>query len=489
MAIKPTTQELQYIVVHYLSMFAFVCAVISWPVPAGAETLKQALLSAYRKNPQLEAERANLRATDESVTQARANHRPSVAFTANASAQRANGSTDRPVTFYPEGTSYPAGYGVSINQKIFRGFRTRNATNEAEANVLAGRETLRANEQTILLSSITAFMDVVRDSAIVKLRDNNVRVLSRDLKATQDRFSVGEVTRTDVAQSRARRAQAVSDLELARANLKSSRANYEQVIGYPPSALTEPKPPRNLIPKTLAEARRRAERENPSVLTAIYLEQAAFYNVKKISGELLPTFEIDAAYSNDYTGGGESTTTQQEAGIVTGKLTVPLYQRGAVSSRVRQAKHQHMQAIKLVEQARNEAREAAITAWAQLNASRAQFRSTTSQVEANRIALSGVREEEKVGQRTLLDVLDAEQELLNSQVALVSNRRDLIVNSYRVISATGRLTVQDLKLTSELYDAEANYDNVRRQWFGISITRADGQREYLKARDEASGKE
>lgn len=468
---------------HVLRVFTFAC-VASLSVTVSAETLNQSLLSAYRKNPQLDAERSSLRATDETVNQARANYRPLLAASGAASVQESKTTFDRPnVSFFPDGTSYPAEYSVTLNQQIFRGFRTRNATNKAEANVLAGREALRATEQTVLFNAIQAFMNVVRDTAIVKLRDNNVRVLSRDLRATQDRFSVGEVTRTDVAQSRARRAQAVSDLELARANLKSSRANYQQVVGYSPRRLQEPKIPNYLLPKSLAEIRKRAEQESPNVVGALYNEQAALYNVKEISGEFLPTFEIDATYNSAYRGGGDNTTQHSQTGIVTGTLTVPLYQRGAVSSRVRQAKHQHVQQMKLVEQARNEARETAISAWAQLSASRAQLRSTTSQVEANGIALSGVREEEKVGQRTLLDVLDAEQELLNSQVSLVSNRRDLIVNAYNVLAAIGRLTAKDLRLTSKAYDPKANYGKVRRKWFGISITHADGKTEHLRAED------
>ncbi|MGI9426582.1 MAG: TolC family outer membrane protein [Hyphomicrobiaceae bacterium] len=444
-----------------------------------AETLRQALRSAYKTNPQLDAERANLRATDEGVPQAQSNYRPLVTFSADSSVQQSHIDPPSPL----EGRSYPAGYGFNLNQQVFRGFRTTNAVNAAEANVRAGRETLRSTEQSVLLDGVTAYMNVVRDTAIVRLRENNVRVLSRNLKATQDRFSVGEVTRTDVAQSRARRAGSVSDLDLARANLKTSRANYERIIGHVPGRLVSAQEPARALPKSLVATRRRAERENPSVVAALYLEQAARYNVDEIAGELLPTFNVDASYSNRYTGGGDVATTQTETGVLTGTLTVPLYQRGLVSSRVRQAKHTHVQRIQQVEQARTEVRELAIAAWSQLNASRAQLRSALSQVEANRIALSGVREEEKVGQRTLLDVLDAEQELLDSQVTLVTIRRDVIVNAYTVISSTGRLTAHDLGLSAEIYDAEAHYHDVRRKWFGISITHRDGRREHVNVED------
>ena len=329
-------------------------------------------------------------------------------------------------------------------------------------------------------------MNVVRDTAIVRLRENNVRVLSRDLKATKDRFSVGEVTRTDVAQSRARLSGAVSDLSVARANLKTGRANYEQVIGKKPGRLIEPSPPNRLLPRRLAEARRRAEQESPSVVGALYNEQAARYDVDQITGELLPSLTLDATYSNRYSGGGDFPTTQAETGVVTGTLTVPLYQRGSVSARIRQAKHLHVRSAQLVEQARTSARETLIAAWALMRASRAQLRSALSQAEANRVALSGVREEEKVGQRTLLDVLNAEQELLDAQVALVTVRRDLVVNTYSVLSATGRLTAQDLSLASKIYDPEAHYSAVRRKWFGISITHSDGRKEHITVRDNKS---
>ena len=447
---------------------------------ANGETLRDALRSAYRYNPQLDAERANLRATDEGVPQAKSNYRPLVSFSADSAIAQENTSPDTA----DEGRSYPAGYSINLNQQIFRGFRTRNAVNAAEARVRAGRETLLSTEQSVLLSAVTAYMNVVRDVAIVRLQENNLRVLSRELKATLDRFKVGEVTRTDVAQSRARRDGAVSDLALARVSLKASRANYERIIGHKPGRLVDAPPPYRLLPKNLQEVRRRAERETPDVVAALYNEQAARYDVNEVAGELLPTVNLDASYSNRYTGGGSSSTIQTETGTVISTLTVPLYQRGTVSSRVRQAKHVHVRAIQLVEQARTIARENAIAAWAQLNGSRVQVKAARSQVAANQAALAGVRGEEKVGQRTLLDVLDAEQELLNSQVDLVSVRRDLVVNAYTVLSTIGRMTAQDIKLASRIYDPEAHHSEVRRKWFGISITHGDGRREHIQVGDK-----
>jgi outer membrane protein len=462
-------------------MAALSLAALMFSVPilsARAETLRGALRSAYRTNPDIEAERANLRATDESVPQAKSNYRPSLNFEADAGVERTNTVPDST----SEGKTHPRGYTFSANQQLFRGFRTINAVNQAEANIRAGREALRSTEQTVMLAAVTAYMNVVRDQAIVKLRENNVRVLTRNLKATQDRFSVGEVTRTDVAQSQARQAGAVSDLDLARANLRSSRANYQRVIGRVAGNLREPGLPMVFLPKTLKTTISLAQHEHPDVVGALYLEQAARYAVDQVLGELLPTFDIDAQYTHRYS--PQLGLQQREVGSVMGTLRVPLYQRGLVSSRVRQAKQLHVRQIQLIHKARKEAQEEAIAAWSQLNAARAQLKSDVAQVQANQIALNGVREEEKVGQRTLLDVLNAEQELLNAQVSEVTDRRNLIVSAYRVIAAVGRLTAHDLRLDTKIYDTTAHYDEVRSKWWGISITHADGRQERFNFLDK-----
>ena len=221
-----------------------------WPLPALSETLNEALASAYKVNPRLDAARATLRATDEEVPRAISGYRPTITGEADTSFE--NTHTRPPRLINGDGSSNPRGYSVQLVQPLFRGFRVVNTVAEAEATVRAGRETLRSVEQSVLLEAVTAYLDVVRDQAIVRLRENNVTVLTRDLRATQDRFNVGEVTRTDVAQAQARRAAAVSALDLAKSNLQTSRATYERVIGHPPSNLVEPKPSA-LVPKTLAD--------------------------------------------------------------------------------------------------------------------------------------------------------------------------------------------------------------------------------------------
>lgn len=442
------------------------------PPPAMAETLRSALAAAYKFNPRLDAERARLRATDEEVPRAKSGYRPSITGSADVGYQR---TETKPSTGGgPE--SHPKGYGVTATQPIFSGFRTLNAVNAAEATVRAGRESLRIVEQSVLLEAVTAYVDVVRDQAVVRLRENNVNVLTREFRATQDRFSVGEVTRTDVAQAEARRAASVSALDLARANLKTSRATYERVIGHPPSNLEEPRAQDRRLPASVTDAVAVGSKESPNVVAALYLEQAARYTVDLIWGELLPTVQVDADYAKRYD--QSSGIDELESTSVTGRVIVPFYEGGEVRARVRQAKHTHVSRLQEVEQARTENQALVVSTWSLLMASKAQLESDQVQVTASRTALTGVREEERVGQRTLLDVLNAEQELLNAEVQLATTRRNLVVASYNVLSAVGRLTAQDLAVTAEVYDPEVHYQEVRRKWFGISITRPDGSSEH-----------
>ncbi len=443
-------------------------------VDAQAESLRQALTAAYKFNPRLDAERSNLRATDEEVPRALSGYRPQIFGSADVGYQRTEtrgGVDGRSVS-----ETNPRGYGVDLSQPLFRGFRTLNTVREAEAVVRAARANLRIIEQSVLLEAVIAYADVVRDQAVVRLRENNVNVLTRELRATQDRFSVGEVTRTDVAQAEARRAGAVSALDLARANLRTSRAAYERVIGHPPSNLMEPNVPENLLPRSQQEAMATASQENPNIVAALYREQAARHVVDRIWGELLPEVRVDASYDRRF---GQGNVDESETTAVTGRLTVPIYQGGEVSARVRQAKHTHVTRLQEVEQFRTEALADVVASWARLEASRAQLTSDIAQVEASRVALAGVREEERVGQRTLLDVLNAELELLNAEVNLVTTRRDLVVSAYTLLSSVGRLHAEHLGLGAAVYDPEAHYHEIRRKWWGISITHADGRRESL----------
>lgn len=451
------------------------------PSDVHAETLNQALAAAYEYNPQLDAERARLRAVDEEVTRARSGFRPVITGNADINYQFQNQRTNAGKA---ESELKPRGYSVDLVQPIFSGFRTINAVNEQEANVRAGRETLRGVEQSVLLDASTAFMDVLRDQAIVRLRENNVNVLSRELKATEDRFAVGEVTRTDVAQAQARRAGSVSNLDLAKANLKTSRAVFERVIGHAPGNLVEPVGYERWLPKSLEEATNIGTHENPAVVNALYLEQAARFGVDRIRGELLPQVQLEASYQDRFE--PAPLVSEAEQALVTGRLTVPIYEGGEVYARVRQQKHIHVSRLQEIEQARSQSESQVVSAWSQLLAARAQIQSDKSQVDANTTALTGVREEERVGQRTLLDVLNAELELLDSQVNLVTTRRNVVVASYAVLAAVGRLDAVNLGFTSIAYDPEAHYEEVKRKPWGTSITHSDGRREELAPPSDSS---
>jgi outer membrane protein len=343
--------------------------------------------------------------------------------------------------------------------------------------VQAGREGLRAVEQTTLLNAVTAYVDVVRDQAVVRLRQTNVDVLTEQLRQTKDRFNVGEVTRTDVAQAEARRSDAITQLYAAQANLKASRATYEQVIGHPPSNLAHPPTIVSLLPSRLEDAMTLGDGENPVILNAVYQEEASLYNVSQIEGELLPQVTLNAEFSERFD--LSKTLNDQQVTTVMGRVTVPLYQGGGVAARIRQAKETNNQLKKEVEDARLRVHADVISSWALLQSTASEIKSAQDSLEANRIALEGVREEEKVGQRTLLDVLNAELEYLNSQVNLETDRANLVIAAYSVMSAMGRLDVAWIGAAAYVYDPNVHYKEVRRKWIGVSITHADGRVEQL----------
>lgn len=449
-------------------------ALLGWaaPAPANAETLTDALASAYRYNPRLDAARATLRATDEEIARANSGYRPTITGTADVGYQ----NTETKPASSTSGETHPRGYAVNAVQPLFRGFRVINQVREAEATIRAGRETLRAVEQAVLLDVATAYMDVVRDTDILRLRENNVNVLTRELKATQERFAVGEVTRTDVAQAEARRAAAVSALDVARSNLKISRGTFERHVGHPPSNLNEPPPLGRRLPKSLEESIGIAIRENPTVVVALYREQAQRSTVDRIWGELLPSVQLEASYSRRFD--PSSTIDEADTTVVRGVLSVPIYTSGEVQARVRQAKHTHVGRIQEIEQSRADVQAIVVQAWSQLGAAQAQLESDNASVSAFRTALAGVREEERVGQRTLLDILNSEQELLNAEVNLTTTRRNIVVAAYNLLASTGRLNIQELGSVSDVYDPNMHYYEVRRKWWGVSITDANGQTKH-----------
>ena len=430
--------------------------------PANAENLFDALAAAYHSNPGLQAERAGLRATDEQVPQALAGWRPSL--TASGSYGTVETDTDTAIPGAGGKSNYdPMTGSLVLSQNIFTGGRTLYGARRAESSVLAGRENLRNAEQQTLLSAVTAYMDVVRDIAVVDLRGKNVEVLERQLEASQDRFRVGEITRTDVAQSEARLSGSQSNLIRAEATLIASRAAYERVVGTAPGSLDQA-PPLPAMPQSEAEAIDLSISSNPALEAARHAERAAASAVSAAKGGLLPTVSVDASYQHAEDPSGtvaRSTTTQ-----LLGTITIPLYQSGAQYSAIREAKHLESQSRLQMADTQRQVQEAVRNAWEQLRATRAAIASNREQVRANEIALDGVRQEAQVGSRTTLDVLDAEQELLDSQVSLVGAERDEYVAGYSLLSTVGQLSARDLGLAVDIYDPAENYDDVKHQLVG-----------------------
>ncbi len=450
-------------------MAAVLAGALLAPAGVRAETLRSVLGSAYLNNPTLRAERARQRATDEGVSQAVSGWRPTI--TARGDYGVINSDATSKLTGTRADNRKPHGLNATVTQPIFRGFKTITGTRQAKSAVLAGREALVNVEQQTLLQAVAAFMDVVRDQAISALRRKNVRVLDEQLRASRARFKVGEITRTDVAQARARKGGAMSNLAQARANLAGSRATFEQIVGHMPGTLRRPRSIAAMLPKTLNEAFAIAKARNPLLLSATFNEEASKHAIDLAIGDLLPEVSLEAQYNRRYDVSSVFTRTVDTQ--ITGRLTVPLYQSGSVQSRVRQARQTASQRRLQVLEAWRQVRAGVITAWENLRAARSRIAAAQIQVDANVLAFRGVVEEAKVGSRTTLDILDAEQELNDSRVNLVSLQRDRIVAEYQLLAAVGKLTARDLGLKVPLYDPAKNYDRVRGKFFGIGTGQAD----------------
>ena len=440
------------------------------PMPALADTIEAALVRAYQSNPQLNAQRSQVRVTDENVPQALSGYRPKVAVTASAGVQYSDSLTNtgdlnvarsRPIT----GTNAPRSVGATVTQTLFNGQQTANRTRAAEGQVSGAREALRAIESTVLLSAATTYMDYLRDAAIVEVQKSNVRVLEQTLKQTRDRFNVGEVTRTDVAQSEAQLAAGKTQLLTAEANLTTTRSNFRRIIGNEPENLAPGSPVDRYLPSTLPAAVELGLTQNPNVTAAMFGIDVSYLQVKVAEGALLPTVTLQASVQQTY----EQSLIQYRsfgASAIT-QLSVPIYQGGGEYSLIRQSKETLAQQRLNLEQFRDQTRANVVTAWGQLVAGKAQVASAQAQVTASEIALNGVREEAKAGQRTTLDVLNAQQALVNARVALVTAQHDRVVASYSVLDKVGRLSPQVLNLPTTVYDPSVHYHQVRDSWAGV----------------------
>jgi outer membrane protein len=308
-------------------------------------------------------------------------------------------------------------------------------------------------------------MDYLRDSAIVEVQKSNVRVLEQTLKQTRDRFNVGEVTRTDVAQSEAQLAAGKTQELTAESNLVTTKANYRRVIGNEPNNLAPGSPVDRFLPPTLPQAVELSLIENPNVTASMFGVDVNFLQVKVNEGALLPTVSLQGSVQQAYE---QTLITQRSFGAsAVAQVTVPIYQGGAEYSLIRQSKETLAQQRLNLETTRDQTRANTVTAWGQLVAGKAQVSSAQAQVQASEIALNGVREEAKAGQRTTLDVLNAQQALVNARVALVTAQHDRVVASYSVLNSVGRLSPQVLNLQTITYDASVHYHQVRDSWFGV----------------------
>src|SRR5437764_998462 len=451
--------------VRWVACVAAVAAALT-STYAIAETLDSALAQAYRNNPTLNAQRAALRATDESVPQALANYRPRITGTFDSGAQHFESISTSGGQFTQTNTNIsPRGGNIGLVQTVFNGMRSGNLTRQAESSVLAGRETLRNAEQTALLDAATAYMNVLRDTAILDLQRRNVQVLQEQLKQARDRFNVGEVTRTDVAQAEARLAASQSQVLAAEANLKASQATYRRVIGAEPVNLRPGMAVDRLSPRSLDASVDVGRNEHPTVTAAQYIVDAAQHAVKAAEGSLYPTITLESSVQRRWD--VQPGVSDQMTGTVLGRATVPIYQGGTEYSIIRQTKETLGQRRIELDVQRDLIRSTVVQAWAQVEATKAQIIAAQAQVTATEVALNGVREEARVGQRTTLDVLNAQPELVNAWVALVTAQRDRVVASFTLLSSVGRLSPQALKLPTETYDPRVHYHQVRDKWIGV----------------------
>ena len=446
-----------------LSLLAVFAVSLGFASHASAETMSGALAKAYGYNPDLNQQRAATRAADEGVPRATAGWRPTLS--ASSSIGLASTKTvDRGVV-RTDSNTVPRVNSVTLSQTLYNGGRTGNTVRQAESTVMQSRETLRQSEQEILTAGSTAYMNVLRDTALLQLQNNNVDVLKQQLKQTEDRFQVGEVTRTDVAQAQASLAQGQANAFQARFDLQNSIAIYRQVIGEQPRNLEPARPVEALLPRSLEAAMALSQKEHPRIQAALHAVDVAVLNVTVQEGALLPTVTAtgNASVSREPSGFPNYQTKSWSA---VASLSVPLYEGGATYSAIRQAKELVGQSRLQADLQREAVRSGVIAAWGGFQTTKLTIQSFQAQVRANEIALEGVREEAKVGQRTTLDVLNAQQTLLNSRVSLVTAQRNQVVASYALLAATGQLSAATLSLRVTTYDPTLHFDQVKDKWIG-----------------------
>lgn len=438
-------------------------------VSASADTLFGAMEKAYVTNPTLNAARAGQRATDELVPQALSGWRPTVGVSADINQTYSskpvgvdlNGDIVRDNGSEPNGS-----VAIQLAQPLFRGFGTVNSTKSAEARVDASKQNLLGTEQQVLFDVVQAYMDVYAGRQFVALRRQDVAALQAQVKAAQDRFAVGEITRTDVAQAQARLAEAQSFLVNSQTDLARAVASYVQVVGQEPGKLSYPKVVK--IPKSLAAALDTAGEINPQLLAQAFVESARNSDIKVAFANLMPSADLVAtgARVDPDLGTANDNANTFEVGA---QLSIPLYESGFVYSQVRQAKQLASQSrIQVIEVARA-VRQAVASSWNAYVGLAQIIKNTRTQVRAAQLALNGVQQEYQAGTRTTLDVLDAQRDLVQAQVLQVTAERNRVVSGYQLLAAIGHLTADDIGLEVPIYDPDANYKRVRNKWIGTDV--------------------
>lgn len=432
------------------------------PLTASAETISGALAKAYQYNSSLNLSRAGVRVTDEGVAIAKSGWRPTINGSADANYvnTRASGANSK---------TSSASVGIVINQTLFDGFQTRNNVAAAEAQVKASVESLRNTEENTLFNAATAYMDVIRDRQIAVLTEQNLQFLTEQARAARSRFEVGEGTRTDVAQADASRASAVASLSAARAQALASAATYHQVVGDEPGKLKPAAPLAKLLPSSLDSAIAIGSAEHPAILSTQHLVDAAAFSVKSSEGALLPQLTASAGISDDYlnrnpNAGSNGNSTSANIGAT---LTIPIYSGGRTSAHVRQNKESLGEARIQVDVSRDQVRQAVATAWSQYTAAQQSVSANRQVIDAAQLALNGVIEERNVGQRTTLDVLNAQATVITAKINQANSEHDVVVASYAILSAVGRLSVDRLGLGVTKYKPEEHYNAVKDKWIGL----------------------
>jgi outer membrane protein len=461
----------RYTAKSLIGSLAIVVAIALQSAAAHADTLFGAMEKAYVTNPTLNAARAGQRATDELVPQALSGWRPTISVDGGVQSRSVvqNDLSDpsRPLRHERLESGEIA---IALNQPVFQGFRTVESTKAAEAQVDAGRQSLLQTEQQVLFDVVQAYMDVYAGRQLVVLRRQDVAALETQVTASNERFAVGEITRTDVAQSEARLAESRSALVEVQTRLAQDVARYIQLVGNEPGKLSYPKIAS--LPKSLAAALDIAGEINPRLLAQAFVEVAANSNIGVARSGLLPSAGLLAEALTADLDFGEDKTGLRSA-VVAAQVSIPIYEAGFVYSQVREAKQRASQSrIQLIEIARD-VRSAVAQSWNAYMGLGQIIRNTKTQVRAAQLALTGVQQEYQAGTRTTLDVLDAQRELVLSQVLQVDAERARVVAGYQLLAAIGRLTAKDIGLKVPLYDPEENYRRVRDKWIGTDVKTVD----------------